>query len=86
MVENKINSNARLNDFLIASGLFFNSFSPEDDSLVLDFDHQFIPCEKYDSTYNYKSKRGYFGGVASISDAPCMSRAVMGTLMRKQDS
>ncbi|MBK5247505.1 MAG: IS1380 family transposase [Peptostreptococcaceae bacterium] len=31
-----------------------------------DFDHQFIPCEKYDSKKGYKMKQGYFPGVASI--------------------
>ena len=31
-----------------------------------DFDHQFIPCEKYDSKKSYKMKRGYFPGVSSI--------------------
>jgi len=32
----------------------------------LDFDHQFIPTEKYDTQYSYKKKRGYFPGVATI--------------------
>jgi len=27
-----------------------------------DFDHQFIPCEKYDSKKGYKMKQGYFPG------------------------
>jgi len=31
-----------------------------------DFDHQFIPCEKYDSKKSYKIKRGYFPGVSTI--------------------
>jgi len=31
-----------------------------------DFDHQFIPCEKYDSKKGYKMRQGYFPGVASI--------------------
>ena len=31
-----------------------------------DFDHQFIPCEKYDSKKSYKMKRGYFPGVSTI--------------------
>ncbi|TDN95074.1 DDE family transposase [Salegentibacter sp. 24] len=35
-------------------------------SYDLDFDHQFIPCEKYDSKKGYKMKQGYFPGVASI--------------------
>lgn len=32
----------------------------------LDFDHQFIPTEKYDTRYSYKKERGYFPGVATI--------------------
>ena len=31
-----------------------------------DFDHQFVPCEKYDSKKSYKMKRGYFPGVSTI--------------------
>lgn len=36
------------------------------DSYDFDFDHQFIPCEKYDSKKSYKMKRGYFPGVSTI--------------------
>lgn len=32
----------------------------------LDFDNQFIACEKYDSKKGYKMKKGYFPGVATI--------------------
>lgn len=32
----------------------------------LDFDHQFIPTEKYDTVYSYKKERGYFPGIATI--------------------
>lgn len=32
----------------------------------LDFDHLFIPTEKYDAVYSYKKERGYFPGVATI--------------------
>jgi hypothetical protein len=31
-----------------------------------DFDHQFIPCKKYDLKKSYKMKRGYFPGASSI--------------------
>jgi len=31
-----------------------------------DFNHQFIPCKKYDSKKSYKMKRGYFPGVSTI--------------------
>ena len=35
------------------------------ESITLDFDHQFIPAEKYDAKYSYKKECGYFPGVAS---------------------
>lgn len=35
-------------------------------SYDLDFDNQFIPCEKYDSKKSYKMKRGYFPSKATI--------------------
>lgn len=34
----------------------------------LDFDHQFIPTQKYDTVYSYKKDRGYFPGVATIGN------------------
>jgi len=34
----------------------------------LDYDNQFIPAEKYDTLYSYKKKRGYFPGIATISE------------------
>lgn len=33
----------------------------------LDFDHQFLAAEKYDTVYGYKKERGYFPGVATIN-------------------
>ena len=68
--ENKINVNSKLNKFLIRSGIKFNQLNPNDKGLVYDFDHQFIPAEKFDATYSYKNKRGYFPGVATISNIP----------------
>jgi hypothetical protein len=32
----------------------------------LDFDNQFIACEKYDAKKGYKMQRGYFPGIATI--------------------
>ena len=32
----------------------------------LDFDNQFITCDKYDAKKSYKMKHGYFQGVATI--------------------
>ena len=68
--ENKININPKLNKFLIRSAIKFNQLNPNSKDLVYDFDHQFIPAEKYDATYSYKNKKGYFPGVATISNIP----------------
>ncbi len=43
-------------------------FLREDCLYDLDFDHQFIPTEKYDSKKSYKKSDGYFPGNASIND------------------
>jgi len=68
--ENKININTKLNRFLIRSAIKFKQLDPNDKDTVYDFDHQFIPAEKYDATYSYKNKKGYFPGVATISNIP----------------
>jgi len=68
--ENKININNRLNTFLIRSAIKFKQLNPNNKDLVYDFDHQFIAAEKYDATYSYKNKKGYFPGVATISNIP----------------
>ena len=67
---NKINVNTKMNKFLIDSAIKFNQLNPKDKSLVYDFDHQFIPADKYDAEYSYKNKKGYFPGIATISNIP----------------
>ncbi len=67
---NKINVNPKMNEFLLDSALKFKQLNPNDKDLVYDFDHQFIPAEKYDAEYSYKGKRGYFPGIATISNIP----------------
>ena len=67
---NKINVNTRMNDFLIESAIKFNQLNPADACLTYDFDHQFIPAQKYDAEYSYKNKKGYFPGVATIANIP----------------
>jgi hypothetical protein len=67
---NKINVNTRMNKFLIDSAIKFKQLHSGDNELVYDFDHQFIPSEKYDAEYSYKNKKGYFPGVATISNIP----------------
>ena len=36
------------------------------ESVVLDFDHQFLPTDKHDAKYSYKGANGYFPGNATI--------------------
>ena len=45
---NKMNVNTKMNAFLISCAKFFDILPNED--LVYDFDHQFIPTQKYDAT------------------------------------
>ncbi len=68
--KNKININERLNRFLIRSAIHFKQLKPHSENLVMDFDHVFISTEKYDATYSYKHKKGYFPAVASINNIP----------------
>jgi len=67
---NKININPGMNTFLVDSAIKFNQLDPKSRDLVYDFDHQFIAAEKYDAEYSYKNKKGYFPGVATISNIP----------------
>ena len=48
----------------------FNQLNARNKGLIYDFDHQFIAADKYDAEYSYKSKRGYFPGIATISNIP----------------
>ena len=66
--DNKVNINSKMNTFLINCAKFFAILPQED--LIYDFDHELIPTEKYDATYSYKKKKGYFPAVASISGVP----------------
>lgn len=67
---NKININDRLNDLLVKTALYLGVLKVGERDYCLDFDHQFIPTEKYDSVHSYKKERGYFPGVASIDNMP----------------
>jgi hypothetical protein len=67
---NKINVNTKMNAFLIDSSIKFKQLTPHDKDLTYDFDHQFIPADKYDAEYSYKKRKGYFPGVATISNIP----------------
>lgn len=62
---NDISKHSVLNELNLDSLLAFNTLTPFK-TYDFDFDHQFIPCEKYDSRKSYKMKNGYFPGVATI--------------------
>lgn len=66
--DNKINVNQSMNHFLIGCAKYFDVLPQQD--LVYDFDHEFIPTQKYDATYSYKKEKGYFPAVVSIKDVP----------------
>lgn len=53
--------NGLLLDMLFRSGQLTGG-----QAVTLDFDHQFIEAEKYDTQYSYKKARGYFPGVATV--------------------
>lgn len=57
----------RLNELLLDL-LFQTNQLSSGDGYDLDFDHEFIPTEKYDTKFSYKKERGYFPGVATIGD------------------
>lgn len=59
-----------MNEFLVDSAIVFNQLDPRNKDLIYDFDHQFITADKYDAEYSYKNKRGYFPGIATISNIP----------------
>ena len=64
-VKNEFNKHSKLNELNLSMLLKTKQLIPKDD-YTLDFDNQFIPCEKYDATKSYKMKTGYFPGIASI--------------------
>lgn len=62
---NEFSKNTRLNELNLELLLLTSQLQPNHD-YDLDFDNQFIACEKYDSKKGYKMKHGYFPGVATI--------------------
>lgn len=64
-VENEFSNNAVLNK-LNMSILLKTKQLDKNKSYDLDFDNQFIACEKYDAKKGYKKEKGYFPGIATI--------------------
>jgi len=68
--KNEINVNDKMNNVLLKIACHLNVIDSSRQDYCLDFDHQFLPCEKYDAAYGYKKQRGYFPGVATIAGIP----------------
>lgn len=64
-INNEFSENEKLNTLNLAILTHTQQLKPEGD-YTLDFDNQFIACNKYDSRKGYKMKKGYFPGVATI--------------------
>ncbi|TXD55040.1 IS1380 family transposase [Polaribacter sp. IC066] len=64
-IEHEFSTHENLNVLNLEMLLKTKVLAPKQ-SYDFDFDHQFIPCEKYDSKKSYKMKRGYFPGVSTI--------------------
>ena len=64
--EYAFNTSDKLNNLMVDMLLHTNQLTAG--MYDLDFDHQFIPTEKYDTVYSYKKERGYFPGVATIGN------------------
>jgi hypothetical protein len=46
-----------------------------------DFDHQFIPCKKFDTKKGYKMNQGYFPDWPVLTKITCLLEIVMPTVM-----
>lgn len=64
-ITNEFSNNAVLNKLNLAILLLTKQLKTGK-SYDLDFDNQFITCEKHDAKKGYKMKRGYFPGIATI--------------------
>lgn len=64
-VKNEFNKHSNLNALNMDMLLKTKQLKPRGE-YTLDYDNQFIPCEKYDAKKSYKMKLGYFPGVATI--------------------
>lgn len=64
-ITNEFSNNEVLNKLNLAILLLTKQLK-SGESYDLDFDNQFIACEKYDAKKGYKMDRGYFPGIATI--------------------
>ena len=64
-IKNEFNKHIKLNKLNMSLLIKTKQLKPRSE-YTLDYDNQFIPCEKYDAKKSYKMKLGYFPGVATI--------------------
>ena len=63
------NNNEKLNKLLVEVALFLGLIKSRQ-RYTLDFDHQFMPCNKAESKTGFKMKKGFFPGFATINGLP----------------
>ena len=64
-IKNEFSENEKLNALNLSILTHTQQLKSTGD-YTLDFDNQFIACNKYDSRKGYKMKKGYFPGIATI--------------------
>lgn len=64
-VKNEFNKHSKLNELNMIFLAKTQQLKPATE-YTLDYDNQFIPCEKYDAKKSYKMKHGYFPAIATI--------------------
>lgn len=64
-IKNEFSENEKLNALNLSILTHTQQLKSTGD-YTLDFDNQFIACNKYDSKKGYKMKKGYFPGIATI--------------------
>lgn len=69
-IEHDFNINMKMNRLMVKLLVKTKQLSPKANGLILDYDNQFIPTNKYDSKRGYKKSDGYFPGIASIGNFP----------------
>lgn len=69
-IKHEFNINLNLNDLMVKLLVDTGQLDRNNKEYVFDYDNQFIPTGKHDSKLSYKKAKGYFPGIATISNAP----------------
>jgi len=67
--EYNFNDNEKLNALLVEVAVYLGLLVSKR-GYTLDFDHQFMPCNKAEASTGYKMKKGFFPGFATINGLP----------------